>query len=129
MPALGISGDEFSALAASVSALAQEFLAGLDDRPTVSSTSAGDTTAFDLALPEEGVGEAVVRDLEAITEHVRAPTGASPPVRFRIRRPNRGVGGLLRVGAQPKPDRVALGPEWVCDRADRARMAGRGDRL
>jgi hypothetical protein len=36
MPALRRSVNEFRALAASVSALATEFLAGLDDRPPVS---------------------------------------------------------------------------------------------
>ena len=34
---------------------------------------------FDVPLPEEAVGEAVLRDLEAISEHVRAPTGRRLP--------------------------------------------------
>ena len=79
MPPLQVSADEFRALAERVNTLAADFLAGLDDRQTVSATSATDTAAFDLPLAEEGVGEAVLRDLEAITEHVRAPTGRRLP--------------------------------------------------
>ena len=79
MPPLQVSADEFRALADRVSALATDFLAGLDDRRTVSATSATDTAAFDLPMPEQGVGEAVLRDLEAIAEHVRAPTGRRLP--------------------------------------------------
>jgi glutamate/tyrosine decarboxylase-like PLP-dependent enzyme len=76
---LEISADEFRALAESVVALAGEFLAGLGDAPTVPPTSASGTAAFDAALPEEGVGEAALRDLEAIAGHVRAPTGRRVP--------------------------------------------------
>ena len=79
MPPLQVSADEFRALADRVSALATDFLAGLDDRRTVSATSATDTAAFDLPMPEQGVGEAVLRDLEPIAEHVRAPTGRRLP--------------------------------------------------
>src|SRR5438477_5959821 len=79
MPPLQVSADEFRSLAERVSALAMDFLAGLDDRQTVSATSAIDTAAFDLPLPEKGIGEAILRDLEAITEHVRAPTGRRLP--------------------------------------------------
>jgi aromatic-L-amino-acid/L-tryptophan decarboxylase len=76
---LQVSADEFRSLAERVSALATDFLAGLDDRQTVSATSAIDTAAFDLPLPEKGIGEAILRDLEALTEHVRAPTGRRLP--------------------------------------------------
>ena len=79
MPPLQVSADEFRSLAERVSALATDFLAGLDDRQTVSATSAIDTAAFDLPLPEKGIGEAILRDLEAIAEHVRAPTGRRLP--------------------------------------------------
>src|SRR5436309_4820859 len=79
MPPLQVSADEFRSLAEHVSALATDFLAGLDDRLTVSATSAIDTAAFDLPLPEKGIGEAILRDLEAIAEHVRAPTGRRLP--------------------------------------------------
>jgi glutamate/tyrosine decarboxylase-like PLP-dependent enzyme len=75
MPPLQVSSDELRTLAEGVTALAAELLAGLDERRTVSATSAIDTAAFEGPLPEEGVGEAVLRDLEAIAEHARAPTG------------------------------------------------------
>ena len=79
MTTLRLSAAEFRALAESVTTLATDFLAGLDNRQTVSATSATDTAAFDLPVPEQGVGEAVLRDLEAIAEHVRAPTGRRLP--------------------------------------------------
>src|SRR5206468_6049837 len=57
-----------------------DFLAGLDSRRTVSVTSAPDTTAaFNVPLPEDGIGEAILGDLEQIAEHVRAPTGRRFP--------------------------------------------------
>jgi aromatic-L-amino-acid decarboxylase len=79
MPPLRVSADEFRAMAEGVNRLAAEFLSSLDDRQTVSATSATDTAAFSVSLAEEGVGEAVLRDLEAIAEHVRAPTGRRLP--------------------------------------------------
>jgi glutamate/tyrosine decarboxylase-like PLP-dependent enzyme len=79
MAPLRVSADEFRAIAEGVNRLAAEFLSSLDNRPTFSATSAADTAAFDQALPEEGVGDAVLRDLESITEHVRAPTGRRLP--------------------------------------------------
>jgi len=79
MPPLALSDDEFRALAEAVTALAGDFLAGLDDRPTFSATSAVDTAAFDLSVEEAGLGLAVLRDLETITAHVRAPTGRRVP--------------------------------------------------
>jgi hypothetical protein len=79
MPPLRVSADEFRAIAEGVNRLAAEFLDSLDDRMTVSATSATDTTAFSIPLAEEGVGEAVLRDLEEIAEHVRAPTGRRLP--------------------------------------------------
>lgn len=79
MPPLQVSADEFGALAKGVHSLAAEFLTGLGDRRTVSATTATDTAVFDVPLAEEGVGEAVLRDLEAIAEHVRAPTGRRLP--------------------------------------------------
>src|ERR687885_1477391 len=79
MPPLRVSADEFRAMAEGVNRLAAEFLGSLDDRKTVSATSATDTAAFSVPLTEEGVGEAVLRDLEAIADHVRAPTGRRLP--------------------------------------------------
>src|SRR5919109_1748021 len=79
MPPLRVSADEFRAIAEGVNRLAAEFLSSLDDRQTVSATSATDTAAFSLPLAEEGIGEGVLRDLEAIAEHVRAPTGRRLP--------------------------------------------------
>ena len=79
MPPLRVSADEYRAIAEGVNRLAAEFLSGLDDRRTVSATSATDTAAFSVPLPQEGIGEAVLRDLEAIADHLRAPTGRRVP--------------------------------------------------
>jgi aromatic-L-amino-acid decarboxylase len=79
MPPLRVSADEFRAIADGVNQLVADFLSDLEERRTVSATSTTDTAAFDLPLPEEGVGEAALRDLEAISEHVRAPTGRRLP--------------------------------------------------
>jgi hypothetical protein len=75
MPPLRVSADEFRVIADGVNRLVADFLSDLEERRTVSATSTTDTAAFDLPLPEEGVGEAALRDLEAISEHLRAPTG------------------------------------------------------
>src|SRR3954452_17697280 len=48
MPPLEVSAEEFHSLAERFNALATDFLASLDDRRTVSATSAIDTAAFDL---------------------------------------------------------------------------------
>lgn len=79
MPPLQLSADEFRAIADGVNRLVGVFVADLEERRTVSATSTADTATFDLPLPEEGVGEAVLRDLEAISQHVRAPTGRRLP--------------------------------------------------
>jgi aromatic-L-amino-acid/L-tryptophan decarboxylase len=80
MPPLQLSSEEFRRLAERVTELATEFLASLDDRRTVSATAARDTTAaFELPAPEQGLGEAIIDDLSAIAEHVRAPTGRRFP--------------------------------------------------
>jgi aromatic-L-amino-acid decarboxylase len=79
MPPLRVSADEFRAIADAVNQLVADFLSDLEERRTVSATSTTDTAAFDLPLPEEGVGEAALRDLEAISEHLRAPTGRRLP--------------------------------------------------
>jgi hypothetical protein len=76
MPPLRISAEEFRLLAHEVVERAAAFLASLESRRTVSPTSALDTTAaFELPLAEDGLGEAILGDLETITEHIRAPTG------------------------------------------------------
>ena len=76
MPPLTVSSQRFGAFAERVAAAATAFLAALDERPTVPPTSgAGTTAAFEDDLPEHGVGEAVLDDLEAVAEHARANTG------------------------------------------------------
>jgi aromatic-L-amino-acid decarboxylase len=82
VPPLRVSADEFRAIAEGINRLAAEFLSSLDDRQTVSTvstTSAADTAAYSVPLAEEGVGDAILHDLEAITDHVRAPTGRRLP--------------------------------------------------
>lgn len=79
MPPLEVSATELQALMEAFASHANEFFAGLDDRRTYSRTSPTDTAAFDLPLPEEGIGHAVVHDLDAIAAHVRAPTGRRVP--------------------------------------------------
>jgi glutamate/tyrosine decarboxylase-like PLP-dependent enzyme len=80
MPTLELSANDFRRLAARVTEVATGFLGDLDKRDTVSTTSSADTSqAFDLPLLEEGIGEAVIDDLVAIAEHVRAPTGRRLP--------------------------------------------------
>ena len=75
-----LSPKEFRTLADRVTEIATDFLAHLQNRQTVSPTSPADTReAFDLPLPEEGIGEAVIDDLVAIGEHARAPTGRRLP--------------------------------------------------
>src|SRR5207247_9555434 len=71
--------ERFRAVPDGVNGLAADFLSTLADRQTVSATSGTDTAAFSVPLAEEGVGEAVLGDLEAIAEHVRAPTGRRLP--------------------------------------------------
>ena len=68
MPPLRVSADEFRAIADGVNRLVADFLSDLEERRTVSATSTTDTAVFDLPHPEEGVGEAVLRDLEAISD-------------------------------------------------------------
>jgi aromatic-L-amino-acid decarboxylase len=80
MPPLEPSPEEFRSLTGRVGNLAVDFVAGLDARRTVSPTSAQSTSAaFDLPLPEDGIGEAIIDDLEQISEHLRAPTGRRLP--------------------------------------------------
>jgi aromatic-L-amino-acid/L-tryptophan decarboxylase len=79
MPPLRVSADEFRVIAEGVNRLAAEFLSSLGDRRTVSATTGTDTAAFSVPLTEEGGGKAVLRDLEAIADHVRAPTGRRLP--------------------------------------------------
>jgi aromatic-L-amino-acid decarboxylase len=76
MRPLELSASEFRALGHQVVDVAAEFLATLDGRRTFPATSAEETArAFDQPLPEEGLGEAVFKDLRAITTHSRASTG------------------------------------------------------
>jgi aromatic-L-amino-acid decarboxylase len=80
MPPLELSPEEFRILADRFTEVATDFIASLEDRQTVSLTSASDTTdAFDLPLPEDGIGDAIIDDLSEIAKHVRAPTGRRFP--------------------------------------------------
>src|SRR5262249_38387908 len=79
MPSLRVSAAEFQAIADGITQLVTDFLADLEERRTVSATSATDAAVFDVPLPEEALGEGVLRDLEAILEHLRAPTGRRLP--------------------------------------------------
>jgi aromatic-L-amino-acid decarboxylase len=80
MPPLEPSQDELRRLAERVTELATDFVQGLPDRLTISSTSGASTSkAFQLPLPEDGIGDAVLDDLRQVAEHVRAPTGRRFP--------------------------------------------------
>src|SRR5437763_65651 len=80
MPQLELSPEDFRSLTDRIGTLAVNFVAALDGRRTVSPTSASSTAAaFDLPLPEEGIGEAIIDDLEQVSEHLRAPTGRRLP--------------------------------------------------
>lgn len=80
MPLLEPSPDEFRSLADRVGGLAVDFVADLERRRTMSATSGpAAAAAFELPLPEAGVGEAIIHDLEEISEHLRAPTGRRLP--------------------------------------------------
>jgi aromatic-L-amino-acid/L-tryptophan decarboxylase len=80
VPSLDLSPEEFEALAHRVVAVATEYLATLDERPTVDATSGVKTRAvFDLPLSEAGVGETVLDELKAISAHIRANTGRRLP--------------------------------------------------
>jgi glutamate/tyrosine decarboxylase-like PLP-dependent enzyme len=63
-----------------VTEVATDFLTSLDGRRTVSESAAPDTAAaFDQPAPEYGLGDAIIADLSAIADHVRAPTGRRFP--------------------------------------------------
>src|SRR5437016_5820639 len=76
MPPLELPADGFRVLAERVVDAAADFLATLDERRTFPTTSAaGTAAAFDLPLPEVGVGEAALDDLMVLAAHARANTG------------------------------------------------------
>jgi aromatic-L-amino-acid/L-tryptophan decarboxylase len=80
MRPLQLSADEFRRLAERVTGVAADFVASLEGRRTVSATVARDTAAaLDQPAPEHGLGAAVIDDLSAMAEHVRAPTGRRFP--------------------------------------------------
>src|SRR6185503_5137284 len=63
MPPLEVSPDEFRAAAERVTEASANFLERLDDLPTVSRTSGAATaSAFEVPLPEEGLGLTAVDD-------------------------------------------------------------------
>src|SRR5437588_830144 len=67
---------QYPGLAARVAAAAADFLSTLAERPTFPPTTGAETAAaFDLPLPEEGLGAAAFDDLEAIAAHSRAGNG------------------------------------------------------
>src|SRR3954447_2101036 len=75
MSQLQLSSAEFRRLAEKVMTAGSELLSTIDDRRTVPSTSAAMTeAAFERPAPEQGAGEAVLDDLEALNEHARLPT-------------------------------------------------------
>ncbi|HYX75683.1 MAG TPA: hypothetical protein VE757_00780, partial [Gaiellaceae bacterium] len=76
MPPLELTGEQFDGLAAQLLDVASEIVRSLDQGRTIPSTSGAETAAaFDLSVPEKGVGAAVVADFETITAHARASTG------------------------------------------------------
>jgi aromatic-L-amino-acid decarboxylase len=76
MRPLELSPEQFESLAHRVADAASDFVGSLDRRRTVPSTSGAQTSkAFDRPAPEEGLGDAVLDDLEAIAAHARASTG------------------------------------------------------
>ena len=80
MPPLELPAGDFRRLATRVVDLATDFLASLDARRTVSPAAGADTTAaFELPLPEKGIGDAVLADLDALAAHAGAPTGRRVP--------------------------------------------------
>jgi aromatic-L-amino-acid decarboxylase len=80
VPSLGVSAEQFETLAHRVVAVATEYLATLDERRTIDETSGADTSAaFDLPIPETGVGETVLDELSTVTTHIRANTGRRLP--------------------------------------------------
>jgi aromatic-L-amino-acid/L-tryptophan decarboxylase len=67
---------DFRRLADAVMTAAADFLATIDDRRTVPATTAAMTSAaFDQPVPEDGLGMAVLDDLETINENSRVSTG------------------------------------------------------
>jgi aromatic-L-amino-acid decarboxylase len=76
MPRLQLSPAEFRSLAEKVVTAAAAYVATIDDRRTVPATTGARTAAaFEQPLPEAGIGEAVLDDLETISEHSRVSTG------------------------------------------------------
>jgi aromatic-L-amino-acid/L-tryptophan decarboxylase len=73
---LDLPPDELHAAAARVAVAAEEFLAGLDDRPVFPSTSGEQASAtFALPIPEDGIGPAALDDLSAVAALARAANG------------------------------------------------------
>jgi len=76
MSHLQVFPSEFRRLLDAVMAAANDFVETIDDRRTMPATSGQMTTAaFDRPAPEEGLGMAVLDDLEVITNHSRPGTG------------------------------------------------------
>jgi hypothetical protein len=78
MPPLDLPAADFRRLGTRVLDLATDFLASLAARRTVSPAAGADTTAaFELPLPRDGIGDAVLADLEAMAgTRGRRPGGA-----------------------------------------------------
>jgi glutamate/tyrosine decarboxylase-like PLP-dependent enzyme len=76
VPALQLSPEEFGRLADRVAAAATQFLASMEGRPVVPTTSGPRTAAaFEGPAPEEGMGEAAFDALQEVAEHARAGNG------------------------------------------------------
>ena len=74
MSCLDLSPEEFRRLSERATRLAEEYLAGLAQRPSFPQTSGAETERlFAGPLPEQGMGAAALESLAAVLEHSRAP--------------------------------------------------------
>ena len=80
MSGLTVTPEAFRDLAARIVATSAEYLESLDSRPTIPPVSGAETTEhFDVPLPEDGVGNAILDDLVRIADACRAGTGRLVP--------------------------------------------------
>jgi aromatic-L-amino-acid decarboxylase len=76
MSSLEISADDFRRIAKQVTDLAAEYLESLDSRPISPKSSGSDTEkAFHSALPEKGIGDEALKELQTVVQHSRAQNG------------------------------------------------------
>ena len=75
MTALQLSPSDFRTLAARVTALAADYLAGLEQRPTFPQVSGEESLEpFSDALPEKGLGPAALAGLHEVLKSSRPPS-------------------------------------------------------